>query len=198
MGPLSTAFRINSSIAFDEDVPGAAADGALLSGEFTWHPLASDDIVYVNPFWGIENYTQAGREAVVGGPLASLGILFASPNLSTYGAEIDPFTDDVAGAAIGYQAFWDNKRRNLVLEIAGRKDTGGSGFRFARHGLPTSAGAGTALPSPVGGILRLPGGPNRFLGRASRVVGGLLRRRLAAAAARQRANPNARRSASAR
>jgi hypothetical protein len=128
MGPLSTAFRINGSIAFDEDVPGVAADGALLSGEFSWHAPSSDDIVYINPFWGIENYTQAGREVVVGGPLASLGVLFASPNLSTYGAEIDPFTDDVAGAAIGYQAFWDNKRRNLVLEIAGRKDTGGKGF----------------------------------------------------------------------
>jgi hypothetical protein len=94
-----------------------------VSAEFSWHPASSLDIVYVNPFYSWKNYTQAGREAIVGGPLASLGILFASPNLSTYGAEISPFTDDVAGAAIGYQKFWDGTRRNLVLEMAGRKDT---------------------------------------------------------------------------
>ncbi len=122
-GHVGTAFRINSSIAFDQDVPGVAADGTLLSAEVSWHPASSNDIIYVNPFYSWKNYTQAGREAIVGGPLASLGILFASPNLSTYGAEINPFTEDVAGAAIGYQAFWDNNRRNLVLEMAGRKDT---------------------------------------------------------------------------
>ena len=133
-GELATAFRINNSTAFDDDLPGVAADGTLFSAEFSWHPKASNDIVYINPFWAIKNYTQAGREPVVGGPLASLGILFASPNLSTFGAEINPFTDDVAGAAVGYQAFWDNNRRNLVLETAFRKATdGGSdslGFGF--------------------------------------------------------------------
>ena len=103
------------------------ANGTLLSAEVSWHPPASHDIVYINPYWGIDNYTQAGREAVVGGPLAALGILFASPNLSNYGAEINPFTNEVAGAAIGYQAFFDHNRRNLALEIAGRKDTSGIG-----------------------------------------------------------------------
>ena len=88
----------------------------------------SDDIAYFNPFVSIGNFTQAGREAILGGPLGSLGILFASPNLSTYGAEISPFTDDVVGFAAGYQAFWDNHRRNLILEVAGRHDTNGSGF----------------------------------------------------------------------
>ena len=67
-------------------------DGFLLAAEISWTPHSSDDIVYINPYWGIDNYTQAGREAVVGGPLAALGILLASPNLSNYGAEINPFT----------------------------------------------------------------------------------------------------------
>ena len=134
-GHLATAFRVNHSNAFDSDLPNnTAADGTLLSAEVSWHPPASNDIVYVNPFWGIKNYTQAGREPIVGGPLASLGILFASPNLSTYGAELNPFTDDVAGAAVGYQAFWDNNRRNLILEIAGRKDTDGNGLDSAGFG----------------------------------------------------------------
>ena len=141
-GLLATAFRVNSSQAFDADIAGVAADGTLLSAEFSWHPKASNDIVYINPFWSIENYNQVGREPILGGPLASLGILFASPNLANYGAEVDPFTDDVAGMALGYQAFWDNHRRNLILEIAGRKDTGGDGI--------DSLGLGFQLQQAIG------------------------------------------------
>ena len=126
---MSTAFRINNSIAIDDEIGGnVIGDGTLLSAEFSSIVPGSDDIAYFNPFIGIGNFTQAGREAILGGPLASLGILFASPNLSTYGAEISPFTDDVVGFAAGYQAFWDNHRRNLILEIAGRHDTDGDGF----------------------------------------------------------------------
>jgi len=97
---------------------------------------------------GIGNYTQAGREAVVGGPLANTGILFASPNLSTYLAEINPFTpDDVIGGAIGYQAFFDNTRRNVIFEIAGRKDLSGNGF--------DSLGFGVQLQQAVGRHVQL-------------------------------------------
>ena len=126
IGRFNTAFRINSSIALDDESPGVG-DGTLLSAEVSWTPYHSDDVVYINPYLSIGNFTQAGREPIVGGPLAALGILFASPNLSRYGAELSPFTDDVAGFAVGYQAFWDNHRRNLVLEVATRKDTGGDG-----------------------------------------------------------------------
>ena len=44
----------------------------------------------------------------------------------TYGAEISPFTEDVAGFALGYQAFYDHHRRNLILEVASRKATKGA------------------------------------------------------------------------
>lgn len=130
LGGLSTAFRINSSFALDQEIPGnVVGDGVLLTSELSKNVKGSDDIVYFNSFLGLGNFTQAGREAVVGGPLANTGILFASPNLSTYGAEINPFTpDDVVGGAIGYQAFWDDKRRNLILEMAGRHDLSGNGF----------------------------------------------------------------------
>ncbi len=129
LGGMSTAFRINNSIAIDDEIGGnVIGDGTLLSAEFSSTVPGSDDIAYFNPFIGIGNFTQAGREAILGGPLSSLGILFASPNLSTYGAEISPFTDDVVGFAAGYQAFWDDHRRNLILEVAGRHDTDGAGF----------------------------------------------------------------------
>ncbi len=124
IGRMNTAFRVNTSVAFDEDRAGVA-DGVLLSGEFAWTPHNSDDNIYFNPFVGLKNFTQAGREPIVGGPLAALGILFASPNLGNYGSELSGFTDHVAGFATGYQAFWDNHRRNLVLELATRKDYSG-------------------------------------------------------------------------
>ena len=94
-----------------------------MTAEISSLVAGSDDIVYFNTFAGIDNYTQAGRERIVGGPLANTGILFASPNLSTYGAEINPFTEDVVGFALGYQAFYNHHRRNLILEVASRKAT---------------------------------------------------------------------------
>ncbi len=146
---ISTAFRANTSIALDEEIEGnVVGTGTLLTSELSKTVTGSDDIVYFNSFLGIGNYTQAGREAIVGGPLANTGILFASPNLGNYLAEIDPFTSDsVIGGAIGYQAFWDDKRRNLILEIAGRHDLSGDGF--------DSLGFGAQLQQAIGQHIQL-------------------------------------------
>jgi hypothetical protein len=122
---ISTAFRINSSLALDNQTVG---DGTLLSVEVSHIVPGSDDIIYINPYLAIGNYTQAGREAINGGPLGALGIMFASPNLSLYGAEINPFTNDVVGFAMGYQAFWDKHTRNMILEFANKIDYDGRGF----------------------------------------------------------------------
>lgn len=128
LGGISTAFRVNSSFALEDEIPGnVIGDGALFTAEISATPKGSDDIAYFNPFISVGNFTQAGREPIVGGPLANTGILFASPNLSTYGSEIRNFVDDTVGFATGYQAFWDNKRRNLIIEFAGREDYGGVG-----------------------------------------------------------------------
>ena len=128
LGGISTAFRMNSSIALDDEIAGnVVGDGTLITGEFSFTPHYSHDIAYFNPFVAIGNFTQAGREAILGGPLANTGILFASPNLSTHGAEINPFVDDDIGFAVGYQAFYEHRRRNLVLELATKKDFSGSG-----------------------------------------------------------------------
>ena len=125
---VSTAYRVNSSFALDDEISGnVVGDGTLVTGEFSFTPHGSHDIAYFNPFLALGNFTQAGREAIVGGPLANTGILFASANLSTYGAEVSPFVDDDIGFAIGYQAFWQHGRRNLTLELATKKDYSGSG-----------------------------------------------------------------------
>lgn len=148
LGNMSTAFRINSSIALDNEIGGnVVGDGTLLTAELSKTPHGSDDILYFNPFVAIGNFTQAGREPILGGPLANTGILFASPNLSTYGAEISPFVDDDVGFALGYQAFWDNKRRNMIMEMAGRKDFSGDGV--------DSLGFGFQLQQAVGQHVQL-------------------------------------------
>lgn len=148
-GGISSAFRINTSIALDEEIDdNVIGTGALLTSELSKTVYGSDDIVYFNSFLGLGNFTQAGREAIVGGPLANTGILFASPSLGNYLAEIDPFTSDsVIGGAIGYQAFWDDKRRNLILEAAGRHDLSGNGF--------DSLGIGFQLQQAVGQHVQL-------------------------------------------
>ena len=120
-GEINTAYRINASISENDDSP-QVTDGVLLSAEFSWTPHSSDDVVYMNPFVGINRYAQAGREPILGGPLAALGISFASPSLGNHLSELSSFNTEVVGIAIGYQAFWDNHRRNLVLELAGVKD----------------------------------------------------------------------------
>lgn len=127
IGHFNTAFRINASIA-EEGNNAKVGDGVLLSSEISFTPHKSDDIVYLNTFVSSGNFTQAGREPVVGGPLGALGILFASPSLGNFGSELNSFADDVAGIALGYEAFWENHRRSLTLEVAGRKDIGGDGF----------------------------------------------------------------------
>ena len=93
------------------------------------------------------NFTQAGREVILGGPLANTGILFASPNLSTHGAEINPFVNDDYGFAIGYQAFYDHRRRNLILELSTKKDFSGDGN--------DSLGIGYQLQQAIGQYVQL-------------------------------------------
>lgn len=133
IGHFNTAFRINTSISEGSN-SAQVGNGTLLSSEISFTPKSSDDVVYLNTFASAGNFTQAGREPVVGGPLGALGILFASPSLGNFGSELNSFADDVVGFALGYEAFWQNHRRSLTLEVAGRKDTSGDGFDDAAVG----------------------------------------------------------------
>jgi len=124
IGRYSLTWRANGSYAV-QDESDVVTNGALLSTELSWTPHKSDDTIWINPFVSIGNFTQAGRENVDGGgPLAALGILFASPNIGAFGSELDNKANDNAGAAIGYQAFWNDHATNLAFEIAGYKDIG--------------------------------------------------------------------------
>ena len=115
-----------------------------MAAEISWTPHNSDDIVYVNSFWGIDRYTQAGREPIVGGPLATFGINFAGVSLGNYLPELSPFNTQILGGVMGYQAFWDNHRRNLVLEVAGIKDTSRNLFDIDTDGTGVDGAAFSA------------------------------------------------------
>jgi hypothetical protein len=130
IGHLNTTFRANTSVAINRET-ALVRDGVLLSAELSWTPARSDDTVYINPFVAVGEFLQAGREAIDGGgPLAPLGILFASPNIGQFGSELSNRANDVAGIALGYQAFWDDHRRNLTLEIAARTQIGNIGDKI--------------------------------------------------------------------
>ncbi len=135
IGLINTAFRVNGSLARQTDT-AQVSDGVLISAEISWTAAHADDIVYINPFGTIGTFTQSSRESVVGGPLGGLGILFASPSLGNFGSELNSFANEVVGIAMGYQAFWQNHRRSLNLEIAGRKD------QNKDDGSPDEAGVG--------------------------------------------------------
>jgi len=124
IGHYNTTFRVNGSLATNEEST-LVQDGVLLSSELSWTPHYTNDTLYFNPFVAFGEFIQAARELIDGGgPLAPLGILFASPNIGQYGSELSNRANDVAGFALGYQAFWDNNRRNLAVELAFRDDMG--------------------------------------------------------------------------
>src|SRR5262249_30264860 len=82
--------------------------------------------LYLNAFCGIDRFSSAARAPDAGGPLGRIGILFESLGLGRYGAALGNRVADSAGGAVGYQMFFSQARRQLVLEAGGRKDTNGT------------------------------------------------------------------------
>ena len=132
-GVLATTFRVNGSLArgIDTFVPistgtpiPVSADGTLVTSEVSWTPHGTDDNIYIDGFWAIDNFTQASRERIIGGPLGNVGILFASPTIGNFGSELPNFANDVAGFATGYHKFWGGvaHHTSLAVEAAGRFD----------------------------------------------------------------------------
>ena len=150
---FNTAFRLAGSMPMDEPpaaagLPTTVGEGALLMTEVSWTPHGEYGHWYVNGFWAAGDYTPAARQ--VGGPLGRVGILFASPGLGRFGAALNPVASDAAGGAIGRQLLFDDGRRQLVLEAAGRAETDES---------DVSAGAAVRFQQALGRrfVLRLDG-----------------------------------------
>lgn len=129
-GGVATTFRVLGSWA-PEGVSGVADNGALLAAEVNWSPAYTSNIVYFNAFAAIEHFRSAARGSRTGGPLGFAGILFAAPAVGSAPPALSNRADNAYGIALGYQMFFDNFRRQLILEIGGRTgedDTTGAGI----------------------------------------------------------------------
>lgn len=122
IGGFNTSFRLLQSVAVDDE-NAFAGTGTLLFSEVSTTPHGTEDVVYLNAFWGIDEYTSASRAPDVGGPLGRVGILFAAVGLGRYDAALNNRAQDVAGAALGWQQLFDEGRKQLILEIAARIST---------------------------------------------------------------------------
>jgi hypothetical protein len=121
-GFLNTTFMVNTSVPFNGETPQTSR-GTLLFSQLSWIPSRTHNLVYLNAFWGIDQFSSAIRGPDQGGPLGRTGILFAAVGLGRYGAALSNLADDAAGGSLGYQMFFDGVRRQLVLELGARKNT---------------------------------------------------------------------------
>ena len=121
---FNTAFRVLGSYALDDE-GAAVSTGHLLFSEVSWTPHHTNNLVYVNGFWGIDEFASAARGPATGGPLGRTGVLFAAVGLGNYGAALGNRADNAVGGAIGYQMFFDETRKQLILEAGGRTGTKG-------------------------------------------------------------------------
>jgi hypothetical protein len=125
---FDTTFRIAGSVATDNET-AQADDGVVLFSSIAWAPKTTDpwdNIAYFNLFWAIDTYTSVSRTS--GGPLGLTGLLFAGNGLGAF-TPISNQADKSFGGSLGYQIFFSPAlRRNLILEIGGRKDDSPGGF----------------------------------------------------------------------
>lgn len=142
IGHINTSFRAVGSRATDGE-SAAVSDGTLLLAEVSWTPPESHDLVYVNVFWGIDEFASASRGPDRGGPLGRTGILFAAVELGRYGSALSNRADNAWGGAIGYQAYFDPwRRKQLILECGVRRPTMGD--------RDTAAAAGARYRQAIG------------------------------------------------
>ena len=119
LGPLNSALRVLTSVPFHDERP-AASRGTLIFAELSWTPPRTDDLLYLDAFWGIDEFSSAARARDAGGPLGRTGILFAAVGLGNYGAALGNRADRSAGGSVGYQKFFAERRQQVVVEVGGR------------------------------------------------------------------------------
>lgn len=132
---LNTTFRVLASRALGHDSGGpgsplstwgngssAIGSGVLLLDELSYTIAHSNDLVYLDSYWGIDRYTSAAHGPDRGGTLGRVGILFAEQPIGRYGSALSSDAERSAGFALGYQKFFDpDRRRQLILEAGGRE-----------------------------------------------------------------------------
>ncbi len=122
IGPFNTTFTLNTSFPTERETPQTSR-GTLLFNEISWTPPHTKDFLYLNAFWGIGEFSSAIRGPETGGSLGRTGILFDAVELGRYGAALGNRADNAVGGSLGYQAFFNRTRQQLIVELGGRKNT---------------------------------------------------------------------------
>jgi len=119
----NTSFHILGSHPTENET-STAGQGELLVSRLSWTPHGGLDVIYLNSFWGIDQFTSAARGPLQGGPIGGgIGILWAHSGLGRYGPPIFDQVADSAGGALGYQIQLDGTRSQVTFELGGRSDT---------------------------------------------------------------------------
>lgn len=119
-GGLNTTFRVLGSAPVRR-MTETNTRGALFHTDISWSPGGGNNYVYLALFAGIGKFRSAARDPSVGGPLApQAGVLFAGVGLGSYGSALSNSADNMAGATIGYELFFDDTRQQLLFELGGR------------------------------------------------------------------------------
>mgnify|MGYP000005828614 CR=1 FL=1 len=125
------------------DETATSGQGELIFNRLSWTPHGGLDVIYVNSFWGIDQFTSPARGPLMGGPMGgSLGILFAHTGIGQYAPAIFNQVADSAGGAVGYQMQFDGTRKQVVFEVGGRSDTKGRNDGIFAGGIRYQAACG--------------------------------------------------------
>ena len=126
----NTSLHLLASFPTEETTP-FAEQGELLFAQTSWTPHHTEDLVYLNAFLAIDQFTSPARGPLTGSPLGQTGILIAHPGLGSTGPPLGVRTNNTAGALVGYQLFFEHTRRQLIWEIGGHKEYEGPENRGA-------------------------------------------------------------------
>ena len=102
-------------------------NGALIFAQLSTDAPGTENIIYLDAFLAIDTFTSASRAADAGGPLGQTGLLFGATGLGNFGAALANTATNSAGAALGYQIFFDKLyRKQLTLEVGAQGQTTGA------------------------------------------------------------------------
>jgi hypothetical protein len=122
---VNATVRALTSRAADGDSPQVST-GSLLFTQLSILQPFTENVIYLNGFWGVDQFASAHRAPNFGGPLGQTGILFAAVGMGRFTPALGNVADDAYGAGFGWQIYFDQEKRSqLVLETGfrNRKDT---------------------------------------------------------------------------
>jgi len=134
----NTSLHVLGSFPVDGEAT-FSQQGELLFAQTSWTTHHYEDLIYLNLFLAIDQFTSPARGPLAGGPLGQSGLLFSAPGIGRVGPPINVQTNDTAGGTLGYQYFFDHFRQQVIWELGGQKDTDGTnrgaiatGMRYQR------------------------------------------------------------------